>query len=124
MRPAQAKKERDAARARVVALEEALLDACREKVVHGHTTTLLTKAGRLEVPGIKELCISAEQIRSEAKTLVAELVEALEACTEWMRRNPPVNGWGCIDRGAEADCRDVLAVAEAALAKSKGTANG
>jgi hypothetical protein len=40
---------------RVRELEKALYDACFEKVVHGHTTTIITSALRLKVPGIKEL---------------------------------------------------------------------
>jgi hypothetical protein len=56
--------ERDAALARVSELETALLDACREKVVHGHTTTIWVEATRLEVPGIKELGLHADQLRA------------------------------------------------------------
>ena len=70
-------------RARVASLETAFLDACREKVVHGHTTTLLAVARRLEVPGVGELCIDADRIRSEAKTVVTELVDASERLLEY-----------------------------------------
>lgn len=59
-----------------------------------------------------------------ARATVAELVEAIESCTEWMRSNPPVNGWGLLDRAAEADCSEVLAKTDAALAKAKGGTNG
>jgi hypothetical protein len=76
------KSERDSAWARVSELETALLDACREKVVHGHTTTIWVEATMLEVPGIKELGLHADQLRSDSKTLVAELVDASERLLE------------------------------------------
>ena len=41
--------------ARINALEKVLYDACFEKVVHGHTTTIITSALKLKVPGVKEL---------------------------------------------------------------------
>jgi len=40
---------------RIDALEKALYDACFEKVVHGHPTTIIDTALKLKVPGVKEL---------------------------------------------------------------------
>jgi hypothetical protein len=65
----------------------------------------------------------AEAVSADVDRLVAEkagLVAALEGCVEWMGDNPPANGWGCLDRGADADRHAAVGVAEAALAKAKG----
>jgi len=40
---------------RIDALEKALYDACLEKHLHGHTTTIISTAIKLKVPGVKEL---------------------------------------------------------------------
>lgn len=96
-------------RARVAALETAFLDACREKIVHSHTTTLLVTAKQLEIPGIEELCVDADQIRSEAKTLVNELATVLESI---------VCHWYADVEGKTH--QDLIDAASAALAKAKG----
>jgi hypothetical protein len=48
----KAERELDEARAQVAELEAGWRDQVFEKVLHGHTTTLLTAAWRLRVPGI------------------------------------------------------------------------
>jgi hypothetical protein len=108
---ANAEADLELARARVAELEKALLDACCEKITHGHTTTLLVTAKKLEVPGIKKLCIDAEQIRSEAKTLVAALETALRRI---------VTGYEVEDEDFGAQVYDIAKTALSALAKAKG----
>ena len=56
------------------------------------------------------------------RALVAELVTALEGCTEWMGCNPPADGWGLLDQRADADRHEAIKAARAALAKAKGGA--
>lgn len=65
---------------------------------------------------------SSEDRMSLAKLMAAapELAEALEACAEYLEGpgSSPADGWGCLDRGADADRREALAKARAALEKA------
>lgn len=66
---------------RIEALEGVLLDACREKVLHGHTTTLLSDALRLKVPGVENYEDWGRERNSrlkEAEARVAELESVLD----------------------------------------------
>lgn len=56
---------------------------------------------------------------SEARVMISKLVEALEACAEWMGDNVPSDGWGCRDRRADADRIETLKTANTELAKAK-----
>lgn len=68
---------RDAAalRERVAELEAVLRDTCREKVLHGHTTTLLTDALRLKVPGVENYEDWAEERESKLQKAEARIKE-------------------------------------------------
>ena len=66
---------------RVKALEKALLDACREKVLHGHTTQLLNSALRLMVPGVENYEEWGDERQSrlqKAEARVEELEKVLD----------------------------------------------
>jgi hypothetical protein len=60
---------------RIEALEGALLDACREKVLHGHTTTLLTDSLRLKVPGVESYEDWADERTSRLEKAEARVKE-------------------------------------------------
>lgn len=42
--------------------------------------------------------------------------DALNAAADWMRSNPPANGWGCLDHGADAERAAIMAQIDAVLA--------
>ena len=63
------------AEARVTELETVLRDTCREKVLHGHTTTLLTDALRLKVPGVENYEDWTEERESKLQKAEARIKE-------------------------------------------------
>lgn len=60
---------------RIEDLETALLDSCREKVLHGHTTTLLSDALRLKVPGVENYEDWADERASRLEKAEARVKE-------------------------------------------------
>lgn len=96
-----------AAEARVAELERALLDACREKALHGHTTTLLAESLRLKVPGTEGFEAWGEERESKLRTLEAahtEALDALERAEKWMSKPLCEDGTcdGCVVRAVLA----------------------
>jgi hypothetical protein len=108
---------------RVSELETALLDACREKVLHGHTTTLLSVSKRLGVPGIQELCLDADQLRAEEATRLSEVERErgeLQARAEEMSAKYYAS-FAAVEReldAARASVAELVAALEAVLASA------
>ncbi len=96
------------AAARVAELERVLLDACREKALHGHTTTLLAESLRLKVPGTEGFETWGEERESKLRTLEAErdTKHQLAATEATMRAR------------AEADLRDMTTERDALRARA------
>lgn len=45
---------------------------------------------------------------SAADAVVVVPRELLEEVADWLRSNPPADGWGCLDRGADNERKDLL----------------
>lgn len=92
-------------------LEKAEFD---RDVAHAEGVELLEQRDRAR----RALAAEIETTRA-TKARVAELVTALEDCTEWMYYNPPADGWGLLDKRADAGRHEAIDAAHAALAKAK-----
>ena len=99
--------ENAALRARVAELEKALLDACREKFLRGHVTTLLFDSLRLKVPGVEHYESWGEERKSRLQQAEADVRKAVEALRDLVASDPEADLMGYAD--ADERARAVLA---------------
>lgn len=48
---------------------------------------------------------------------IVALAAILDHCADWMRRHPPLNSWGCLDRDADRECDELIKRAREAVQK-------
>ena len=104
---------------RAAALEEAAKyhDAWAAKYTEQHKVSGYHYDGLMH--RVRDHMHYAKELRALASRppgYVAVKRETLEEVDEWLRANPPTDGWGCLDRGADAD-RDKLRAALAEVLK-------